>query len=181
MGRDSAIAYRKGAISFVTSVLPQVLRWFSLHIFPRNFIFWTSIKALYFCIDLRKLKSPKFKAYNRCILTSRHYRFSQLSLCSLWGISWSRRSNWWQKRQHSNRIIRSLLVNDFYDLSIGVIPVYKMFFFFLKYQVWLIVKFLLSLRTAFISFFQKRKISITWRLLKHFEFESTILYTNMCV
>jgi len=48
MGRDSTIAKRKATSSFVTSVLPQFLRWHIRDRFSNYFIFWTSINILRF-------------------------------------------------------------------------------------------------------------------------------------
>jgi hypothetical protein len=55
---------------------------------------------LYFCKNIKilykfcKIKSSKIKAYIICNLTSRRYRFSQIKLCSLWGINFSRRNKY---------------------------------------------------------------------------------------
>jgi hypothetical protein len=63
MGRVSTIANRKANISFVTPVLPQIIRPFTMNRFLCNFIFWTSIKTLRFWVKLTNLKGPTIKTY----------------------------------------------------------------------------------------------------------------------
>jgi hypothetical protein len=91
----------EATLSFVTSVLPQVFRWLVTYRFSIKFIFWTSMKTIFFKCDKNKRPLNPYKLY---------FHMTPLLIfsnkaCSLWGMSCSRRNSWQQKGQQSKVIL----------------------------------------------------------------------------
>jgi hypothetical protein len=97
----------EATLSFVTSVLPQVLRWLVTDRFSIKFIYWTSMKTHFFKCDKNKRPLNLYKLY---------FHMSPLLIfsnkaCSLWGMSCSQKNSWQQRGQQSKVIIWMLPVS----------------------------------------------------------------------